>query len=265
MQARKRSARRSLVAVAVIAVAATATPASAALPVYDPINHVTAIDQFIKTGVIVAKHTTHIKKTVAQLNEMKRQAQGWRLRLQRFGGDLKRARTLTKKGVSYSSADLERTFKKHFPKVPRMVDGVEIRNYEQLQQMNDLAFSTMVANKFQGKQLQVSEQALRGLQRRVELAQTDRKVQQAQAAVQAFQTEQDMMTRHVLLNISSQLAMANARAAQRDAEAQEQEAKDKSEFDEQMDLWDDEMRLREERLRSEVRSSTGLKGARRPI
>lgn len=201
-------------------------PAKAQIPgmpsiVYDRLNHVSAIARYTQLVQQVRGQVREIQYAYDQARHLRDQAQGWRnFRLSDFGSALRQANRVMGDGVTlgYGNPQLAELFRRHFPRVPRVSDGMPIPSAEQMNSVRDLAFAAVMSSQMQGVQIDVAQQALEGLRRGVVGATTERQLAQAQAAVQTFQAEQDLLMRHTLLSLNQQFAAANAREAQREME-----------------------------------------------
>ena len=116
----------------------------------------------------------------------------------------------------------------------------------------------------QGTQIDVAHQELHVLRHNVVGATTERQLAQAQASVQTFQAEQDLLMRHTLLSLNQQLAAANARDAQREME----EAVRGAEADGRWRAWEravvadyGENVAAQNRAAGEIRGAPGVRGA----
>lgn len=204
----------------------TVGPAAAQIPglpsiVYDRLNHVSAIARFSQLAQQVRGQVREIQYAYDQARHLRDQAQGWRqFRLSDFGGVVRQANRVMGDGVAlgYGNPQLGELFRRHFPRVPRVSDGMPIPSADQMNSVRDLAFAAVMSSQMQGAQIDVAHQALSALRQGVVGAGTERQLAQAQAAVQTFQAEQDLLMRHTLLSLNQQLAAANARESQREME-----------------------------------------------
>jgi hypothetical protein len=206
---------------------ALARPASASLipglpsVVYDPINYASAVARYQQLYQQARGQVRQIEYAYDQARHLRDQARGWtQLRLSDFGGVLRQANRVMGDGVAlgYGNPRLGEIFRQQFPRVPRVSDGMRIPNADQMNSLRDLAFAAVMSSQMQGAQIDVAQQALAALRTGVVGAGTERQLQQAQAAVQTFQAEQDLLMRHTLLSLNQQLAASNARDAQRQME-----------------------------------------------
>lgn len=206
---------------------ASARPAHAGLipgmpsVVYDPVNYASAVARYRQLFQQGRGQIRQIEYAYEQAKHLRDQARGWsRFSLGDFAGVLTQAGRTMGAGVSlgYGNPELGALFRRQFPRVPHAADGMRIPHADQLNSLRDLAFAAVMSSQMQGAQIDVARQSLAALRRGVVSAGTERQLQQAQAAVQAFQAEQDLLTRHTLLSLNQQLAAANARDAQRQME-----------------------------------------------
>lgn len=213
-------------AAAVMAVS-LARPAGASLipglpsVVYDPVNYASAVARYQQLYQQARGQIRQIEYAYEQARHLRDQARGWRdFRLSDFGSVLRQASRTMGEGISlgYGNPELAEIFRRQFPRVPRIADGMPVPHAEQLNGLRDLAFAAVMSSQMQGAQIDVARTALDALRRGVVGAGTERQLQQAQAAVQTFQAEQDLLMRHTLLSLNQQLAAANAREAQRQME-----------------------------------------------
>ncbi|HEX8243070.1 MAG TPA: hypothetical protein VF541_06235, partial [Longimicrobium sp.] len=213
-------------AVAVLA-ALAASPAHASLipglpsVVYDPVNYASAVARYQQLYQQSRGQIRQIEYAYEQARHLRDQARGWRdFRLSDFGVVLRQASRAMGQGISlgYGNPELGEIFRAQFPRVPRIANGMPVPHAEQLNSLRDLAFAAVMSAQMQGQQIDVARSALDALRRGVVGASTERQLQQAQAAVQTFQAEQDLLMRHTLLSLNQQLAAANAREAQRQME-----------------------------------------------
>lgn len=214
---------------AAMLVAAAAGPAEAGLipgvpdVVYDPVNYASAVARYRQLYQQARGQIRQIEYAYDQARHLRDQARGWKsFRLSDFGAALRQAGRTMGEGVSlgYGNPELGEIFRRQFPRVPRVADGMRVPRADQLNALRDLAFAAVMSAQMQGTQIDVARAALDALRRGVVGAGTERQLQQAQAAVQTFQAEQDLLTRHTLLSLNQQLAAASARDARREMEEQ---------------------------------------------
>jgi hypothetical protein len=212
---------------AVVMLATLARPAAASLipglpsVVYDPVNYVSAVARYQQLYQQARGQIRQIEYAYDQARHLRDQARGWsNFRLSDFGSVLRQANRTMGQGISlgYGNPELGEIFRLQFPRVPRIANGMPVPHAEQLNSLRDLAFAAVMGAQMQGTQIDVAQSALDALRRGVVGAATERQLQQAQAAVQTFQAEQDLLVRHTLLSLNQQLAAANAREAQRQME-----------------------------------------------
>lgn len=205
----------------VVMVLSVAAPASAIIPTYDAANWINAVMRYRQLFQQGRGQIRQIEYAFDQARHLRDQAQGWRnFRLSDFGGILRQANRTMGSGVSlgYGNPQLAELFRRQFPRVPSISNGMRIPHAEQLNSVRDLAFAAVMSSQMQGGQIDLAQQALDALRRSVVTAGTERQLQQAEVAVQAFQAEQDLLTRHTMLSLNQQLAASNARDAQRQME-----------------------------------------------
>ena len=209
---------------AVLMVFSLARPAGASLipglpsVVYDPVNYASAVARYQQLYQQARGQIRQIEYAYDQARHLRDQARGWRdFRLSDFRDVLRQASRTMGQGISlgYGNPELGEIFRMQFPRVPRIADGMPVPHADQLNSLRDLAFAAVMSSQMQGAQIDVAQAALDALRRGVVGAGTERQLQQAQAAVQTFQAEQDLLMRHTLLSLNQQLAAANAREAQR--------------------------------------------------
>lgn len=189
--------------------------------VYDPVNYASAVARYQQLYQQSRGQIRQIEYAYEQARHLRDQARGWRdFRLSDFGNVLRQASRTMGQGISlgYGNPELGEIFRAQFPRVPRIANGMPIPHAEQLNSLRDLAFAAVMSAQMQGQQIDVARSTLDALRRGVVAAATERQLQQAQAAVQTFQAEQDLLMRHTLLSLNQQLAAANAREAQRQME-----------------------------------------------
>lgn len=212
---------------AVLMVCSLAQPAGASLipglpsVVYDPVNYVSAVARYRQLYQQARGQIRQIEYAYDQARHLRDQARGWRdFRLSDFRDVIRQANRTMGQGISlgYGNPELGEIFRLQFPRVPRVADGMPIPHADQLNSLRDLAFAAVMSSQMQGAQIDVAQTALDALRRGVVGAGTERQLQQAQAAVQTFQAEQDLLMRHTLLSLNQQLAASNAREAQRQME-----------------------------------------------
>jgi hypothetical protein len=210
-----------------VMIASLAAPAGASLVpglpsvVYDPVNYVSAVARYRQLYQQARGQIRQIEYAYEQARHLRDQARGWRdFRLSDFGGVLRQAHRTMGEGIAlgYGNPELAEIFRRQFPRVPRIADGMPVPHAKQLNGLRDLAFAAVMSSQMQGAQIDVARVALDALRRGVVGAGTERQLQQAQAAVQTFQAEQDLLMRHTFLSLNQQLAAANAREAQRQME-----------------------------------------------
>ena len=185
---------------------------------YDPVNYASAVARYQQLYQQARGQIRQIEYAYDQARHLRDQARGWRdFRLSDFGSVLRQANRTMGQGISlgYGNPELGEIFRTQFPRVPRIADGMPVPHADQLNGLRDLAFAAVMSSQMQGAQIDVAQAALDALRRGVVGAGTERQLQQAQAAVQTFQAEQDLLMRHTLLSLNQQLAAANAREAQR--------------------------------------------------
>ncbi|MBB4636026.1 hypothetical protein [Longimicrobium terrae] len=186
--------------------------------VYDPVNYASAVARYRQLYQQARGQVRQIEYAYDQARHLRDQSRGWsQFRLADFRGVFRETGRTMGEGVAlgYGNPELGNLFRQHFPRVPRVADGMRIPHADQLNSVRDLAFAAVMGAQMQGAQIGVAEQALDALRRGVTGAGTERQLQQAQAAVQTFAAEQDLLMRHTLLSLNQQLAAANAREAQR--------------------------------------------------
>ncbi len=224
---RKRRLSLARACAAALMVVSLASPAGASLipglpsVVYDPVNYASAVARYQQLYQQARGQIRQIEYAYDQARHLRDQARGWRdFRLGDFGAVLRQASRTMGEGISlgYGNPELAEIFRRQFPRVPRIADGMPVPHAEQLNGLRDLAFAAVMSSQMQGAQIDVARTALDVLRRGVVGAGTVRQLQQAQAAVQTFQAEQDLLMRHTLLSLNQQLAAANARDAQRQME-----------------------------------------------
>lgn len=189
--------------------------------VYDPVNYASAVARYQQLYQQARGQIRQIEYAYDQARHLRDQARGWQnFRLSDFGGVLRQASRTMGQGISlgYGNPELGEIFRMQFPRVPRIANGMPVPHAEQLNSVRDLAFAAVMSAQMQGQQIDLARTALDALRRGVVGASTERQLHQAQAAVQTFQAEQDLLMRHTLLSLNQQLAAANARDAQRQME-----------------------------------------------
>ncbi|MDB4948562.1 MAG: hypothetical protein JWM27_1211, partial [Gemmatimonadetes bacterium] len=189
--------------------------------VYDPVNYVSAVARYRQLVQQARGQIRQIEYAYDQARQLRDDARGWsRLRLSDYGGVLRQVRRTMGDGIAlgYANPQLAEIFRRQFPRVPRVADGLPLAHADQMNGIRDLAFAAVMSAQAQGTQIDLASQTLQQLRQGVVGATTERQLQQAQAAVQAFQAEQDLLTQQTLLSLSQQLATANAREAQRQME-----------------------------------------------
>lgn len=189
--------------------------------VYDPVNYASAIARYAQLVQQTRGQVRQIGYAYDELRHVRDQARGWtKFRLSDFGSVFRNVSRTMGSGVSlgYGNPELGELFRRQFPRVPRMIDGVPIPRADQVNSVRDLAYAAVMSSQMQGKQVDLAQTALSALRQNVVGATTERQLQQAQAAIQSFQAEQDLLTRHTLLALNQQLAASNAREAQRQAD-----------------------------------------------
>lgn len=209
-------------------IATSERPLNAILPgvpsvVYDPVNYASAIDRYRQMVQHGRGQVRQIQYAYDQVRHAAEQARGWtKLRFSDFQRDSRNAQRVMGAGIAvgYGNSQLLRNFQEAFPRVPRVVDGVQIPNAEQLNSLRDVSFAAVVGAQMQGQQIDVAQRALHALKNGIVNSRTERQLAQMQAGVQAFQAEQDLLARHSMLSLTNQIAIANARTAQRDMEQQ---------------------------------------------
>lgn len=213
-------------AAAVLLVSLTSPAGASLIPglpsvVYDPANYASAVARYQQLYQQARGQIRQIEYAYDQARHLRDQARGWRdFRLSDFRDVLRQANRTMGQGISlgYGNPELGETFRLQFPRVPRIADGMPVPHADQLNSLRDLAFAAVMSSQMQGAQIDVAQTALDALRRGVVGAGTERQLQQAQAAVQTFQAEQDLLMRHTLLSLNQQLAASNAREAQRQME-----------------------------------------------
>lgn len=216
----------ALACAAVLMVFGLPRPAGAIIPglpsvVYDPVNYASAVARYQQLYQQARGQIRQIEYAYDQARHLRDEARGWRdFRLGDFRDVLRQANRTMGQGISlgYGNPQLGEIFRLQFPRVPRVADGMPIPHADQLNSLRDLAFAAVMSSQMQGAQIDVAQTALDALRRGVVGAGTERQLQQAQAAVQAFQAEQDLLMRHTLLSLNQQLAASNARETQRQME-----------------------------------------------
>lgn len=212
---------------ALLMIFSLAQPAGASLipglpsVVYDPVNYASAVARYRQLYQQARGQIRQIEYAYDQARHLRDQSRGWRdFRLGDFRDVIRQTNRTMGQGISlgYGNPQLGELFRLQFPRVPRVADGMPIPAADQLNSLRDLAFAAVMSSQMQGAQIDVAQTALDALRRGVVGAGTERQLQQAQAAVQTFQAEQDLLTRHTLLSLNQQLAASNAREAQRQME-----------------------------------------------
>lgn len=204
-----------------------ATSASAIIPTYDAANWVSAIARYRQLFLQGRGQIRQIEYAFDQTRHLREQARGFRdFRLSDFGRVVRQANRTMGSGIAlgYGNPELAALFRRQFPRVPSITNGMRVPHAEQLNSMRDLAFAAVMSSQMQGEQVDLAQQALDALRRGAVGAGTERQLQQAQVAVQTFQAEQDLLMRHSMLSLNQQLAASNAREAQRQMEQAVQSA-----------------------------------------
>lgn len=215
-----------------------ASTASAIIPTYDAANWVSAIARYRQLFLQGRGQIREIQYAYDQARHLHDQARGFRdFRLSDFGRVVRQANTTMGSGIAlgYGNPDLAALFRRQFPRVPSITNGMRIPHAEQLNSVRDLAFAAVMSSQMQGEQVNLAQQALDALRRGAVGANTERQLQQAQVAVQTFQAEQDLLMRHAMLSLNQQLAASNAREAQRQME----EAVQSAEADSRWQAWEE--------------------------
>lgn len=224
---RRRNPGLACACAAIFMVISMARPVGASLipglpsVVYDPVNYASAVARYQQLYQQARGQIRQIEYAYDQARHLRDQARGWTdFRLSDFRDVLRQASRTMGQGVSlgYGNPELGEIFRRQFPRVPRIADGMPVPHADQLNSLRDLAFAAVMSSQLQGTQIDVAQSALDALRRGVVGAGTERQLQQAQAAVQTFQAEQDLLMRHTLLSLNQQLAAANVREAQRQME-----------------------------------------------
>ena len=138
--------------------------------VYDRLNHVSAIARLAQLTQQVRGQIRQIEYAYDQSRQLREQARGWsNLRLSDFGGAVRQASRVMGEGVAlgYGNPQLAELFRRHFPRVPRVSDGMPIPSADQMNSVRDLAYAAVMSSQMQGTQIDVAHQALDALRRNV--------------------------------------------------------------------------------------------------
>lgn len=231
--------------------------------VYDPSNHSSGVARYGQLVVQARQQLREIQHAADQVKHAREQARGFRgFRLASLSTYLDRAERTFGRGVAlgHGNSRLDEMFRKNFPEVPKKIEGVEVQDANQLNMIRSLSHAALVSSRDQNLQLNAAQRVMATMRSRMESARTAHQIQQAQGAISAFQAEQDMMTRHVLLSINSQLAAANARAVQKDMNEQVSEAQQRADaeaWEAGRRDWEEEMRRRQEEALEALKRNAG--------
>lgn len=226
--------------------------------VYDPSNHSSGVARYGQLVLQARQQLKEIQHAADQVKHAREQARGFsRFRLGNLNTFLDRAERTFGRGVAlgHGNSRLDEMFRKNFPEVPKKIDGVEVQDANQLNMIRSLSHAALVSSRDQNVQLNAAQRVMATMRSRMESARTAHQIQQAQGAISAFQAEQDMMTRHVLLSINSQLAAANARAVQKDMREQMAEAEQRADaeaWEAHRKKWEEQVEAEQRRRREEM-------------
>jgi conjugal transfer/entry exclusion protein len=250
----------------------SAAPAWAILPgipsvVFDPTNYKSAVGRYAQMALQAKQQVREIELAIEQVNEVKRQAKGFTgFRLANFDSNLKRASDVFGRGIAlgHNNDDLLKTFERFYPRMSEFENGKRIEGADEINAVRDLMYANITANRDQGLQLELARNEMNVLRSRVLSATTERQVAQAQAAIQAFQAEQDLMARQSMTQLAQQMAVMNAREVAREAaefEAMRKHQEDYKKWEEQDNEWQRMVDDLRDRIRREAETNARGTGA----